>query len=167
MAPVEPAHTRAVLEPVDLDADGEAPDPIFAALQAAGIGDIGTTLEQLIAQRPAWHQRAACRGAGPELFFVERGGDPRPARELCAECPVVTECREAGTGERFGIWGGAGTVQRRRRPTAESPQLDTPHGHDKGSDEDAPAEEKECADLHTLSAGARKVIANAAEARAD
>ena len=103
------------LEPVDLDADDEAPDPIYAALQAAGIGDIGTTLEQLVAQRPDWHKRAACRGAGPDRFYVERGGDLRPAREMCAECSVIAECAAAGQTERYGIWGGAG-IRRRRRP---------------------------------------------------
>lgn len=39
----------------------------------------------------------------------------------------------------------------------------TSQGHDKGSDGDAPAEEKECATRHTLSDSARKAIANAAQ----
>lgn len=111
------------LEPVDLDGDDEAPDPNFEALQAAFIGEATASLEQLL-RRPDWHQHAACRGAGPELFYVPRGGNTAPARELCADCSVVAECAEAGTGERFGIWGGAGTVQRRRRPSARGAQLD-------------------------------------------
>jgi hypothetical protein len=32
-------------------------------------------LDDLLA-RPEWHQRAACRGVGTDVFYVERGGRP-------------------------------------------------------------------------------------------
>jgi hypothetical protein len=34
--------------------------------------DVGVLLAELV-NRPAWHRQAACRGAGPDLFFPERG----------------------------------------------------------------------------------------------
>ena len=57
--------------------------------------------------RPAWHRQAACRGMGTDLFFLDRGESVAPALELCGGCQVVAECREAGLGTRYGIWGGA------------------------------------------------------------
>lgn len=57
---------------------------------------------------PGWEDDAACVEHDPDLFFIDRGDDPRPAQEICAECPVVEDClRHALTfPERFGIWGG-------------------------------------------------------------
>jgi len=70
--------------------------------------------------RPAWHENAACSGLGNEMFFAQgssRGGrsvtQPRAARAVCAVCPVLEQCREAGLGEKYGIWGG--TTERDRR----------------------------------------------------
>jgi hypothetical protein len=40
-----------------------------------GLLDDAVTLDDR-AGRPAWHENAACRGAGPAQFFVERGGGP-------------------------------------------------------------------------------------------
>ncbi len=73
-----------------------------------------------------WRDRAACRGANPEIFFLGYGpgrghgrlsktGKAR-ALELCAGCPVVAECLEyalsmPATGD-FGIWGGTTEDQR-------------------------------------------------------
>lgn len=71
-------------------------------------------------QRPAWQQKAACRGMGPDLFFTERGASTNPAKEICAACPVRVECLEYGMsmqgrgGYDFGIWGGASARERRR-----------------------------------------------------
>ena len=44
-------------------------------------------------ERPAWHRQAARRGAGPDLFFPERGSR-RYAEALayCEGCPVRAEC---------------------------------------------------------------------------
>lgn len=73
-----------------------------------------TVAELLTAMRPAWHRRAACRGAGPDLFFIERGGSTAPAKALCASCPVADECAEAGQDEPAGIWAGASPMARQR-----------------------------------------------------
>jgi len=63
--------------------------------------------------RPSWHEHAACRGLGHDLFFPTRGEDTRPARAVCDGCPVRGECRDAGSREQFGIWGG--TSERHRK----------------------------------------------------
>jgi WhiB family transcriptional regulator, redox-sensing transcriptional regulator len=69
-----------------------------------------------IPERPEWHERAACRGMGADIFFIDRGGDPRPARQICATCPVRQECYDFANQhpkERFGIWGQQSERQRR------------------------------------------------------
>lgn len=81
-----------------------------AEAKAAIFEALGWRFEDGILARPAWHARAACRGVGPELFFPDRGDSAwayGQAREMhCAHCPVVSECRQAGEHEAFGLWGG-------------------------------------------------------------
>lgn len=57
--------------------------------------------------------RATCRGAGPDLFFPERGERTAPALAYCEGCSVRQECLEVE--ERFvvGVWGGTTGRQRR------------------------------------------------------
>ena len=69
------------------------------------------TLEQLL-RRPGWHRQAACRGMGPAMWFPDLGGDVRPAKAICAACPVQEPCAEAGADE-VGIWAGLSAPQRR------------------------------------------------------
>lgn len=68
-----------------------------------------------VLRRPAWHRRAACRGVGPGLFFIEEE-DPvaahAVARSLCRRCPVQVACGDAGIDEAHGIWGGAAAGER-------------------------------------------------------
>lgn len=53
------------------------------------------------------------------MFFLERGANPRPARALCAACPVADECgTQASAGNEHGIWAGTTARQRRTRPAA-------------------------------------------------
>ncbi len=66
-----------------------------------------------------WHDQARCLGYPPEIlfgFFAEhqrrRERRERIALELCADCPVRAECREAGRDEPFGIWGGTTPEER-------------------------------------------------------
>jgi WhiB family transcriptional regulator, redox-sensing transcriptional regulator len=55
-----------------------------------------------------WANEAACRDADPEIFFPEKGGTPRAAKQVCARCPVSVECLEyaLGNGLDYGVWGG-------------------------------------------------------------
>lgn len=62
---------------------------------------------------------ALCAETDPELFFPEKGGSTKTAKELCRSCPAAIECLDFAlvTGERFGIWGGQS--ERNRRATAK------------------------------------------------
>ena len=59
-------------------------------------------------RRPAWHAQAACRGAGPEAFFVEdKGPGARRGR-----------VRRGAQHEPAGLWGGLSPRRRQRRRVA-------------------------------------------------
>ncbi|MGI8753393.1 MAG: WhiB family transcriptional regulator, partial [Acidimicrobiales bacterium] len=78
--------------------------------------DIGG-LSDLLRRRPAFHADAACREAPPEVsWFIERGGDPGPAKAICQRCLVVDDCRAWALdqgGELEGVWGGLSKADRR------------------------------------------------------
>lgn len=75
-----------------------------------------------VIERPEWQVRAACRGAGPDLFFPP--GDPTRAEleealSFCAVCPVVDECHEWWMSmpleqRREGIWANRRRATRKR-----------------------------------------------------
>ena len=59
-----------------------------------------------------WTKDAECKGKW-DLFDAQEsvsGRDYYPylteAQAICATCPVFDLCKEAGEGERTGIWGG-------------------------------------------------------------
>jgi WhiB family transcriptional regulator, redox-sensing transcriptional regulator len=66
-----------------------------------------------------WREQAACKGR-VELFFGPRAERPQArarreanARRVCADCPVVAECRQwARQNHEFGFWGGESEDQR-------------------------------------------------------
>ena len=69
----------------------------------------------------AWQYAARCRTSDPELFFSpdnERGNARRArqkkAKQICAECPVLQDCRNAAIRSRegFGVWGGMSEDER-------------------------------------------------------
>jgi len=72
------------------------------------------TLEDFLG-RPAWHQRALCRGE-TRSFFSTAPGNLAKARALCEGCPVRQECLEAALGdsELQGMWGGTTELERRK-----------------------------------------------------
>jgi WhiB family transcriptional regulator, redox-sensing transcriptional regulator len=82
----------------------------------------GWDLSEVLPDRPAWHELAACRGVGPKAFFPSTD-DRWPssqrryrfARVYCRDCPVVDDCLVAGEGEDFGLWGGLSPSERGRR----------------------------------------------------
>ena len=62
-----------------------------------------------------WRDRAACRGANPEIFYPtdHQPSDDRPvarARRICCWCPVRSECLAAA--DDCGIWGGLTPAER-------------------------------------------------------
>ncbi|WP_200926847.1 WhiB family transcriptional regulator [Sphaerimonospora mesophila] len=52
----------------------------------------------------------------PGLFYPEQGGSCRPAKRICASCPVRGDCfaYSMARGEIYGIWGGTTEDERRR-----------------------------------------------------
>lgn len=70
-----------------------------------------------------WHIRAACRGPQAPVFYppthTEKRSEKRlrelRAKEICATCSVIAECRAyaLGVGEQHGIWGGLSEKERR------------------------------------------------------
>lgn len=73
-------------------------------------------LSDFAAPRPAWQAQGACRTVETAVFFLERGGDPRPARETCDGCPVKGPCLEYAMADRslMGMWGGTSHRERMR-----------------------------------------------------
>jgi len=69
-----------------------------------------------------WQQRGACAGLEESRFFhpenergTERERREAAAKHVCAQCPVVVQCREHAllVGEPYGVWGGLGEGERR------------------------------------------------------
>ena len=68
-----------------------------------------------------WTERAACRGADPELFFPPSEGHGKlieQAKAFCKRCPVMDECRADALrrDEKWGIWGGTTHTERQQIP---------------------------------------------------
>jgi WhiB family redox-sensing transcriptional regulator len=72
-----------------------------------------------------WAGKGLCNEAGPDELFV-RGAAQNRAKQMCAGCPVRTEClAEALDNEiEWGVWGGMTERERRallrRRPNVTS-----------------------------------------------
>jgi len=62
-----------------------------------------------------WMDRGLCAETDPEAFFVEKGGSTRPAKRICARCPVRVECLNFALDhdEQFGVYGGLSARERR------------------------------------------------------
>ena len=61
-----------------------------------------------------WQELALCAQVDPELWFPEKGASAKPAKRICARCPVQFPCAQAGRDEEHGIWGGTSREQRRQ-----------------------------------------------------
>jgi len=67
-----------------------------------------------------WMIHAACAGTHRDVFFPENGAHVRPAKALCARCPVRDACLEYALNDPAlhivgtGVWGGTTPPQRRR-----------------------------------------------------
>lgn len=83
-------------------------------------------------ERAAWMREARCAGSDSASFFPERGQKTTPAKEICASCPVTTECLQYALDHKikFGIWGGLSERQRRqlrRKPKRFTPTRERSH----------------------------------------
>ncbi len=68
-----------------------------------------------MASNEEWQDRAACRIVPVEIFFPPAEQEAEEAKAICATCEVRQLCLEfaLAAGERFGIWGGLNTQERR------------------------------------------------------
>lgn len=64
---------------------------------------------------PEWTEQALCTQIGGDLWFPEHGEDQRPAKRVCAACPVRQQCLDAAIArqEQHGIFGGLNIRERR------------------------------------------------------
>jgi hypothetical protein len=85
-------------------------NPTTLERAAAAPGPLPSTRADL-----SWHDAAACQYTDPEVFFPEKGGSVRPAKKICAGCPVKDLCLEwaLANDERFGIYGAKSERERR------------------------------------------------------
>jgi WhiB family redox-sensing transcriptional regulator len=62
------------------------------------------------------YSQALCAQTDPELFFPEKGGSVRLAKEICAKCPVKLDCLQEALEHNYndGIWGGLASRERAR-----------------------------------------------------
>jgi len=78
----------------------------------------------------SWRDDALCREIGPAIFFPGTGHSVRPAKRICAQCEVRSNCLEFAVRSfvRDGVWGGCTRTDferiRRERGLAE-PQEET------------------------------------------
>jgi WhiB family redox-sensing transcriptional regulator len=58
---------------------------------------------------------ALCGQVAPDMWFPDKGGSSKPAKDICHKCPHESECLEEALGrdERFGIYGGKSERERR------------------------------------------------------
>lgn len=63
-----------------------------------------------------WWKHAACHGKDVNLFYPSKGENARPAKRICAICPVQAECLDDAvkTREPWGVRGGLTERERRR-----------------------------------------------------
>ncbi|OBG87378.1 hypothetical protein A5733_04195 [Mycobacterium sp. NS-7484] len=90
------------------------------------------------AEEWGWRVKALCRQRDPSIFFHpdgERGKARRrrqlEAKQVCAQCPVLRQCREHSLAfeEPFGIWGGLTEEERSRMLPPRAVNLRTHRGH--------------------------------------
>lgn len=65
---------------------------------------------------PNWTRDALCTEIGTEIFFPEPGEPTAPAKKICSQCPVISECLEWAitNNEQFGVFGGLSVRERNR-----------------------------------------------------
>ena len=64
----------------------------------------------------SWMDRALCVDTWPDAFFPVGNGSQKPAKAVCRNCPVRTDCLEYALAhdEPWGIWGGFSEEERER-----------------------------------------------------
>jgi WhiB family redox-sensing transcriptional regulator len=118
-----------VLHPIESSAHGAV-----AADRRSPVSLVPQRPDQLDDDSP-WHTGAACRSDEAGLFFAPskeptaaRLAREEQAKQVCARCPVLLECREHALAqpEPYGVWGGLTAAERRVVLTRRRRRLDTP-----------------------------------------
>ncbi len=67
-----------------------------------------------LTRRPEWMSKGSCHQTDTTSYFPERGQDIRPAKAVCATCPVAAECLAYAMADMtiVGVWGGTSHVER-------------------------------------------------------
>ena len=69
-------------------------------------------------------QRPIC-STYPSKWMSDDRDERESAAAECATCPVLNACRDAGTDEEFGVWGGEDRTPSRGRPKQATPKETT------------------------------------------
>jgi WhiB family redox-sensing transcriptional regulator len=79
------------------------------------VNNISPVVVQLL-RRPRWQTLAECRGERVEMFIPDRGGPSARAKQMCARCPVKSECLRFALAipDLVGYWAGTNERERRR-----------------------------------------------------
>jgi WhiB family redox-sensing transcriptional regulator len=89
---------------------------------SAAMSTVTSTTESRWSAPPPmrWRDRAACLEEDPELFFPIGAKEPamlqvEEAKQVCARCPVDSECLSwaLANREEYGVWGGLSEDERR------------------------------------------------------
>ena len=113
--------TRMDTAAASLVADGDGSDGSLALLPQRRSARNAARIPAIADLRLGWQEQARCQGADARLFFgpeKERTRDRESregeAKQICAICPVLRECRAhaLGTPEIFGVWGGLSEADR-------------------------------------------------------
>jgi len=113
--------TRMDTAAASLVMDGDGSDGGVALLPQRRSARNAARIPAIADLRLGWQEQARCQGADARLFFgpeKERTRDRESregeAKQICAICPVLRECRAhaLGTPELFGVWGGLSEADR-------------------------------------------------------
>jgi WhiB family redox-sensing transcriptional regulator len=62
-----------------------------------------------------WQQFALCAQTDPDLFILDKGESSKPAKKICAACPVIEQCLAFALANPVkGVWGGLTKKERNR-----------------------------------------------------
>lgn len=113
--------------PDELPPGGSAQHPsplqaVPASIDAAGVAAVAALpLLELPAgpEAPLFDGTQLCAQVDPELFFPDKGGSVRSAKQLCGVCEFLTPCRRYAMTAWVagypvsGVWGGTSETDRR------------------------------------------------------
>lgn len=68
------------------------------------------------ARDESWRHRSLCTQTDPDAYYPEKGESAQPAKRICNRCEVKPECLQWALekDQRFGIWGGLTSRERRQ-----------------------------------------------------